>query len=83
MLSVPSYQQAWDRKWKWYAKNGYLDRVVTSEDGADGSIDVTAIEQSGQRILARPRITAGLLAPSSKNAYPAPSALTAACCGSA
>jgi hypothetical protein len=39
MLSVPSYKEAWYRKRQWYEDNGFLDRVITSEDGLDGSID--------------------------------------------
>ena len=35
MLSVPSYREAWERKRQWYEDNGFLDRVITSEDGAD------------------------------------------------
>ncbi|MGH9929905.1 MAG: hypothetical protein ACREA9_11870 [Pyrinomonadaceae bacterium] len=30
---------------EWYEKNGYLPRVITSEDGPDGSIDSTTIER--------------------------------------
>jgi exodeoxyribonuclease V alpha subunit len=52
MLSVPSYREAWDRKRQWYEDNGFLDRVITSEDGADGSIDAAEIDQ-----IARRRIT--------------------------
>jgi hypothetical protein len=48
MLSVPSYKEAWDRKRQWYEDNGYLDRVITSEDGADGSIDAAAIERKAR-----------------------------------
>ena len=44
MLSIPSYASAWDRKKGWYAANGFLDKVITSEDGFDGSISVPAIE---------------------------------------
>jgi hypothetical protein len=44
MLSVPSYREAWDRKRQWYDDNGYLGRIVTSADGADGSIDAAEIE---------------------------------------
>jgi hypothetical protein len=51
MLSVPSYQESWERKRQWYEANGYLDRVITSEDGADGSIDAAEIER-----IARKRI---------------------------
>jgi exodeoxyribonuclease V alpha subunit len=45
MLSVPSYKEAWDRKRRWYEDNGLLDRVITSEDGPDGSIDAAEIER--------------------------------------
>ena len=51
MLSVPSYREAWERKRKWYKDNGYADRLVTSEDGPDGSIDAARIER-----IARERI---------------------------
>ena len=45
MLSVPSYKEAWERKRQWYEDNGFLDRVITSEDGLDGSINAAEIEQ--------------------------------------
>ena len=45
MLSVPSYKEAWERKRQWYEDNGFLDRVITSEDGADGSINAAEIER--------------------------------------
>ena len=52
MLSVPSYRDAWERKRKWYEANGYVDRLITSEDGLDGSIDATEIERiARERIL--------------------------------
>ena len=52
MLSVPSYREEWDRKRQWFADNGYLDQLVTSEDGADGSIDAAVIERTArERIL--------------------------------
>jgi hypothetical protein len=52
MLSVPSYKEQWDRKRQWYEDNGYLDRVITSEDGLDGSIDAAEIERiARQKIL--------------------------------
>ncbi len=49
MLSVPSYRAAWDRKREWYEDNGHFDRVITSEDGADGSIDAAEIERIARR----------------------------------
>ena len=45
MLSVPSYKEAWERKRQWYEDNGYLDLVITSEDGLDGSINAAEIER--------------------------------------
>lgn len=49
MLSVPSYREAWDRKRQWYEEHGYLDRIITSEDGADGSIDAAEIERIARK----------------------------------
>ena len=51
MLSVPSYREQWGRKRVWYEKNGFSDRLVTSEDGPDGGIDAAEIEK-----IARKRI---------------------------
>ena len=52
MLGVPTYHEAWERKQRWYEANGYADRLITSEDGPDGSIDATKIEQiARERIL--------------------------------
>lgn len=51
MLSVPNYYEAWERKLQWYERNGFKERLITSEDGSDGSIDAAGIEQ-----IARSRI---------------------------
>lgn len=52
MLSIPSYREAWERKRKWYEENGYAVKLITSQDGPDGSIDAATIEQTArQRIL--------------------------------
>ena len=52
MLVVPSYREAWERKRRWYEDNGYADRLVTSKDGPDGSIDAAQIERTArERIL--------------------------------
>jgi exodeoxyribonuclease V alpha subunit len=52
MLALPIYHDAWARKRKWYEDNGYLDRLITSEDGSDGSIDASQIERTARmRIL--------------------------------
>ena len=54
MLSVPSYAESWERKQAWYEQNGYANRLLTSEDGSDGSIDVPAIERTvTKEILSR------------------------------
>jgi len=49
MLSVPSYREQWERKRNWYEKNGYFSRVITSEDGLDGSIDAEEIERTARK----------------------------------
>ncbi|RLT19655.1 MAG: exodeoxyribonuclease V [Planctomycetota bacterium] len=49
MLSVPSYKEAWERKRQWYEDNGVLGRVITSEDGSDGSIDAAAIDRIARK----------------------------------
>ena len=52
MLSVPSYRESWERKRRWYEDNGYAERLITSEDGPDGSIDAARIERiARERIL--------------------------------
>lgn len=52
MLSVPSYADAWHRKEAWYERQGWGSRVLTSQDGPDGSIDALAIENTARsRIL--------------------------------
>ena len=54
MLSVPSYRAKWERKRDWYQRNKYMDRLITSEDGLDGSISSAEIER-----IARKAIIAG------------------------
>ncbi len=49
MLSVPSYQEQWEKKELWYKENGFHDRLITSQDGLDGSIDSTEIEQIARK----------------------------------
>lgn len=52
MLSVPPYREQWEREKTWYEKNGYLEWLITSEDGHDGSIDSSTIERiARERIL--------------------------------
>jgi len=49
MLSVPSYREAWNSKRRWFEDNGYIDRIITSEDGPDGSIDAAEIERVARK----------------------------------
>ena len=42
-------RKRWDRKRQWYEDNGFLDRVITSEDGPDGSIDAAEIERIARK----------------------------------
>jgi exodeoxyribonuclease V alpha subunit len=51
MLNVPAYQEAWERKQKWYVENGFSAQLLTSADGPNGGIDAEKIKQ-----LARARI---------------------------
>ena len=56
MLSSPKYRKDWAEKQLWYKVNGYWDRVVTSEDGADGSIHADEIESIARaRIFGEPQ----------------------------
>jgi hypothetical protein len=53
MLNMESYKQEWEHKKSWYEKHGLSDRVITSQDGPDGSIDSVEIEKTAKkRILA-------------------------------
>jgi len=45
MLKIPEYKEAWKKKEEWYKENGYLDRVVVSKDGSDGSINSVEVEK--------------------------------------
>lgn len=52
MLGLPAYREAWKRKQRWYESNGHADRLITSEDGPDGSINAAEIEKTARtRIL--------------------------------
>lgn len=58
MLSVPSYREAWERKQQWYEDNSFLDRIITSEDGADGSIDAVETEQIARdKVILRDQVS--------------------------
>lgn len=49
MLTVPSYEKKWDRKYKWYKANGYLNQLITSKDRPDGSISSPEIERIARK----------------------------------
>ena len=49
LLSVPDYRNAWERKRRWYEDNGFADRLITSEDGPDGSIDAAQIQKTARK----------------------------------
>jgi len=51
MLNLPYYKRDWERRRKWYERHNLIDKVITSQDGPDGSIDSQEIER-----LARERI---------------------------
>jgi len=53
MLNLESYKKEWERKKTWYEKHKLVDKVITSQDGPDGSIDSLEIEKTAkERILA-------------------------------
>ena len=45
MLPVPSCKEGWDRKQRWYECIGFVDPVITSDDGADEGIGAAEIER--------------------------------------
>lgn len=49
MLGSPKYKAKWNRKERWYRDNGYLDQLITSEDGLNGSIDAAEIERIARK----------------------------------
>jgi hypothetical protein len=60
MLQRPSYRRKWETKLAWYRANGVLLHVegggpdgtlVTSEDGADGSMSSADIEATVDGLL--------------------------------
>ena len=53
MLNLESYRKEWEQKKAWFEKHKLIDKVITSQDGADGSIDSLKIEKTAkERILA-------------------------------
>lgn len=54
MLNLEFYKKEWEQKKTWYEKHKLLDKVITSQDGPDGSIDSQEIEKTAkEKILAR------------------------------
>jgi hypothetical protein len=52
MINIPSYKRDWERRKRWYERHGLLDKIITSQDGPDGSIDSKEIEQiAKERVL--------------------------------
>jgi hypothetical protein len=60
MLHRPSYRRNWEKKLKWYRKNGVLPQeegggpkgtLVTTEDDANGSISSYDIEEMVDDLL--------------------------------
>lgn len=51
MLGSPTYKEKWDRKEQWYKDNDYFERLITSEDGLDGSIDAAEIERKARKLI--------------------------------
>ena len=49
MLYVESYKNEWEQKKKWYNNNKLINQLVTSQDGADGSIDSRTIRETAQK----------------------------------
>jgi exodeoxyribonuclease V alpha subunit len=53
LLSLPLYLESWEHKKRWYERNGFSSRLITSENGLDGRIDGAQIERIAcSRILA-------------------------------
>ena len=52
MINLSAYKRDWERRKKWYERHGLLDKVITSQDGLDGSIDSKEIEKiANERVL--------------------------------
>jgi hypothetical protein len=48
MLNLDYYRKEWEQKKAWYEKHKLIDRVLTSQDGPDGSIDSQSIEKTAK-----------------------------------
>jgi exodeoxyribonuclease V alpha subunit len=46
MLNVESYRNDWNQKEQWYKDNNLFSKLITSQDGPDGSIDSALIKKT-------------------------------------
>jgi hypothetical protein len=53
MLDRDSYARAWRRKREWYERNGFVDRLITSADDADGGLSVPEVKARAERRILR------------------------------
>jgi exodeoxyribonuclease V alpha subunit len=53
MLNLEFYKKEWEQKKAWYEKHKLIDRVITSQDGPDGSIDSQEIEKTAKEKILR------------------------------
>jgi exodeoxyribonuclease V alpha subunit len=55
LLSVPLYLESWEHKKRWYERNGFSSRLITSTSGLDGQTDASQIEQIARSCMLRSR----------------------------
>ena len=53
MLDVDSYARSWRRKREWYERNGFVARLITSADDADGGLSVPEVKARAERRILR------------------------------
>jgi type IV secretion system protein VirD4 len=53
MLDRPDYARSWRRKREWYERNGFLARLITSADDADGGLSVPEVKARAERRILR------------------------------
>jgi hypothetical protein len=53
MLDRDSYARAWRRKREWYERNGFVARLITSADDADGGLSVPEVKARAERRILR------------------------------
>lgn len=53
MMDRDSYARAWGRKREWYERNGFVDRLITSADDADGGLSVPEVKARAERRILR------------------------------